>query len=188
MTPHPRVRLALRARALLLVALLLAILGACDAVGLTAPSPSTETPEGTVRLALAAVTNHDYAGLQALTCSLNKDTALAPFLGQSGLSNLKARGIKEREVAAAFAVTFSDVSIKEIHRTETEAFLSLTATGTPTIDPAKMRPIVTKVLKALNSKVTKADVDAAMARLDLTPEKFTTNLTLGKKGSGWLLC
>jgi hypothetical protein len=189
MTRTLRVPRGLRAPALRVVAvLLLVILAGCEAVGLAAPSPTTESPDGTVRLALAAVSDHDYAGLQALTCSLNKEIALVPFLGVSGLINLKSMGIKEREVAGAMAITYSNVSIKEIRRTETEAYVTLEATGTPTIDQTKMRAIVTKVLKAQNSKVTKADIAVAMARLDLTPTKFSTSLTLGKKGTGWLIC
>ena len=178
----------IRTRRLALVALLLVIVAGCDAVGLTTPSLSADSPEGTVRMALDAVTDHDYAGLQRLTCSLTKDNAIAPFFGASGLTSVKAMGIKERELAAAMGIAYSDVSTKEIRRTDTEASVTLEATGTPTIDQAKMRPIVTKVLKVQSSKVTKAQVDAAMAALDLSPTKFSTTLTLAKKGTGWVIC
>ena len=169
-------------------AVLVVVLGACQLAATPEASPTTADPAGTVRLAMAAVTSHDYAALQDLTCSLYKEQALEPFVGMQGLMSLRGYGIKERDVAAALAITYSDVQIKEITRTETDASENVSGTGTPVIDKTKMRAIVTKVVKGVNSKATRADIDAAMSRLDLTPSKFTTIISLAKKGSAWILC
>jgi hypothetical protein len=151
-------------------------------------SGTTDDPQGTVRLGMAAVAVHDYDGVLALTCKQKQDTALEPLLGTSGLASLGNIGVNEREVAEAMAITYTNVSFQEVSRTETAATLKVRLTGTPTIDNVKMRAIMAKVLKNRQSKVTKADVDAAMKQMNLAPETFDATFILVKKGDGWLLC
>jgi hypothetical protein len=151
-------------------------------------SGTTDDPQGTVRLGMAAVAAHDYDGVLALTCKQKQDTALEPLLGTSGLQSLGLIGVNEREVAEAMSITYTNVSFQEVTRTDTAATLNVRLTGTPTIDNVKMRAIMAKVLKSRQSKVTKADVDAAMKRTNLAPATFDATFTLVKKGDGWLLC
>jgi hypothetical protein len=190
--------LFLRARGPLLAVLLLASLAACNAMsGLasTAPTaspttvPTTSDPQGTVRLGIAAVTDHDYRRLQDLTCREHRSSALGPFVGASALSELTSLGVSERDVFAATEISYADVTTEEFTRSEKLATVRWSGTGTVTYDKAKFRALMKRAARDQKVKKTDAELDAAIAQFP-GEESHPINslIDLEKKGKAWLIC
>ncbi len=161
-------------------------LGACSGP----PGANTSDPAGTVSSAFAAAQAGGIAKLSDFACAAHKDDIAAAF-GGAGLSGLAAGGIKPEDIAGAMAMSFENVTTKEVSKTDTTAVVHVTGDMKITIDKDKFKTVMKTVMQAQGVPVDDATLDTMLdgmtTQLSQT-QKIDEDVQVVKEGDKWLLC
>ena len=116
------------------------------------------------RRALDAAQSGGVAKLADFACAAKKDDIAGLFGGRRSWRAWRAR-LDADEVFEAIKLEFKDVQTTEKSRSGDSAVVHLTGTMTVTVDPAKMRDVMKKVMEAQGQPVDDATLDAAIAAM-----------------------
>jgi hypothetical protein len=175
----PRIRIAL-------LAALIAVAVACGG----GPGGAANDPSGAVTGALNAASSGGMAKLADYACAAHKGDIAAAF-GGSDLGSLTAAGIKPEDLFSAFTVAFSNVSTKEVSKTDTTAKVHVTADMKMTIDQAKFKTIMKTVMAAQGLPADDATLDAAITAMSTqfaAGQKLDEDVDVVNEGGKWLIC
>jgi hypothetical protein len=168
-------------------ALALAItLAAC---GGGAPAPAND-PTGTVNAAFTAAQSGGLAKMTDFACAAHKDD-LTKALGGADLGALSGTGINVDDLMSAMQVSFTNVSTKEVSKTDTTATVHVTADMKMTFDQAKFKTILKTMFTAKGLPADDATIDAMLAGMAgamSQTQKLDEDLVLTKEGDKWLIC
>jgi len=175
--------MVLRARGMLLAAILL-LVTACGGAA------STGDPAGSAGAALAAVNGKPITAMADYTCAAQRAN-LASGFGASGMAALQQAGVSLGDLLAAMTLNVSNVSTKEVTRSDTTATVHVTADLTVSFDQQKMRSILIQVLTAQGQVVDNATLDQGMAIINQqvsTPQHIDRDVQMTNEGGKWLIC
>ena len=175
--------MVLRARGMLLGAVLVLIV-ACGGAA------STSDPAGSAQAALAAVNGKPVTAMADYTCAAQRANLLNGF-GASGLATLQQAGVSLSDLLAALTLGVSNVTTKEVTRSDSTATVHVTADMTVSFDQPKMRAILIQVLTAQGQAVDNAMLDQAMALMNQQvskPQHLDRDVQMTNEGGKWLIC
>jgi hypothetical protein len=176
---------AARAAALVLV-VVLAVAGCSGGPG----GGPTNDPAGSVTNALAAVSSGGLAKVTDFACAAHKND-LANAFGGGNADALAAAGVKPEDIYNAMAMSFTNVTTKEVSKTDTAATVHVTADMKITIDKDKFKTLMKTMLSAQGQPADDATVDAIMGGMTSALEqsqKFDQDVQVVNEGGKWLLC
>lgn len=175
----------LRHGAALVIALVLA-LGACSGT----PAANTDNPAGTVSAAFAAAQSGGITKLADFACAAHKND-IAEAFGGADLSGLSALGIKPEDITGAMAMSFENVTTKEVTKSDTAATVRVTADMKITIDKDKFKALMKTAMVAQGQPVDDATLDTmltAMSSQISRSQKLDEVVNVVKEDGKWLLC
>jgi hypothetical protein len=150
---------------------------------------STNDPEGAVKAALSAASTGGVAKLTDFVCAAQKDDPASLF--GTGADSLKAAGIDPTEMFNAMSITVANLATTTKTKTDTAATVHVTGDSTVTVDTAKFKEIMKKVLAAQNKPTDDATLTLVMnamsSQLSKT-SKLDEDVDLVNEGGKWLLC
>lgn len=175
----PRIRSAL-------LAALVVVSVACSGT----PAANTDNPAGTVSAAFAAAQAGGITKLSDFACAAHKND-IAEAFGGADLSGLAALGIKPEDISGAMAVSFENVTTKEISKTDTEAKVQVTADLKMTIDKEKFKTVMKTVMAAQGAPVDDATLDTMITAMSSSLSQTTKvdeEVKVVKEDGKWLIC
>lgn len=174
-----------RRGAALTIVLVLA-LGACSGT----PAANTDNPAGTVSAAFAAAQSGGITKLADFACAAHKNDIAAAF-GGADLSGLSALGIKPEDITGAMAMTFDNVTTKEVTKSESAATVHVTGDMKMSIDKDKFKVLMKTVMAAQGAPVDDATLDTMMTAMSSQlsqTQKLDEDVNVVKEDGKWLLC
>lgn len=168
-----------------LLAALVVVSVACSGT----PAANTDDPAGTVSAAFSAAKAGGITKLADFACAAHKDDIAGAFGGD--LSGLNLPGLKPEDLAGAMAVSFDNVTTKEVSKTDTEATVHVTADMKMTIDKDKFKTVMKTVMAAQGAPIDDATLDTmltAMSAQMSQTQKLDEDVTVVKEGGKWLVC
>jgi hypothetical protein len=175
--------MVLRARGMLLAAILV-LVAACGGSG------SAGDPAGSVQAALSAVNGQPISAMADYTCAAQKANLTSGF-GANAVATLQQAGISLSDLLAALTLGVSNVSTKEVSRSDTTATVHVTADLAVSFDKPKMRAILLQVLVAQGQVVDNAMLDQAMDAMSAQmskPQHIDRDVEMTNEGGKWLIC
>lgn len=169
-----------------LLAALVVVSVACSGT----PAANTDNPAGTVSAAFAAAQSGGIAKLSDFACAAHKND-IAEAFGGADLAGLSALGIKPEDIAGAMAMSFENVTTKEISKTDTEAKVQVLADLKVTIDKDKFRTVMKTVMAAQGAPVDDTTLDTMINAMSTSLSKTTKvdqEVTVVKEDGKWLVC
>lgn len=162
------------------------VIGACSGT----PAANADNPAGTVSAAFTAAQSGGITKLTEFACAAHKNDIAAAF-GGADLSGLSALGIKPEDIAGAMAMTFENVTTKEVTKTDTAATVHVTGDMKVTIDKDKFKTLMKTVLTAQGAPVDDATLDTMMTAMSSQlsqTQKLDEDVNVVKEDGKWLLC
>jgi hypothetical protein len=153
-------------------------------------APSTSDPAGSVKTALAAAQSGGFSKLADYACAAKKGS-IADLFGGGGASSLASAGIDTQQLFDAMKLEFTDINTTETSKTGDTAVVHVTGKAKITIDPAKFRPIMKKMLEAQGQTIDDATLDAALSAMSGQLNQDTAidqTVNLVNEGGKWLIC
>jgi hypothetical protein len=147
-------------------------------------------PAGAVKAGLDATQSGGITKLADYTCAAKKGE-IANLFGAESLSNLTAAGVDVNEVFGAVKFDFKDVQTSEVSRSGESAVVHLSGTMNVSIDEAKMRDVMKKVMEAQGQAIDDATLDmviGAMTTQLAQPTPIDEDVTVVQEGGKWLIC
>jgi hypothetical protein len=178
----------MRTLKLLLAALLTAVTLLIAACG--GGAPSANDPAGSVKAALAATQSGGFSKLADYACAAKKGS-IADLFGGGGASSLASAGIDTQGLFDSMKIEFTDVNASETSKTADAAVVHVTGKAKITVDPAKFRPIMKKMLEAQGQTIDDATLDAALSAMSGQLNQDTAidqTVNLVNEGGKWLIC
>jgi hypothetical protein len=173
----------LRRAAALVLALTLAACGG-------GPGAAANDPAGSVQAAMTAVSSGGFAKMAEFTCAAKKND-LAGAFGGGNLGALEAAGVKADDIFNAMSVSFSNISAKEVSKTDTAAKVHVTADMKMTVDQEKFKAILKTMMAAQGQPVDDATINAAMSAMASSlsqTQKVDEEIDVVNEGGKWLIC
>ncbi len=161
-------------------------IGACSGT----PAANTDNPAGTVSAAFAAAQSGGITKLSEFACAAHKND-IAEAFGGADLSGLSALGIKPEDITGAMAITFENVTTKEVTKSDTAATVHVTGDTKITIDKDKFKALMKTVMAAQGQPVDDATLDTmigAMSTQLSQTQKLDEDVNVVKEDGKWLLC
>jgi hypothetical protein len=174
------------ARVAALALSLVVVVAACGAAG---GGPAND-PTGTVTNALAAVSSGGLAKISDYACAAHKNDLVNAF-GGGNAAALGAAGVKPEDVFNAMSMSFTNVTAKEVTKTDTKATVHVTADAKISFDKDKFKALMKTVLTAQGQPADDATIDAMLAGMSGALEqtqKFDEDVEVVNEGGKWLLC
>jgi hypothetical protein len=174
--------ISLRGAAGLALAIVLAACGGGPA--------AASDPQGTVTAAFAAAQAGGFTKLTDFACAAHKDD-IAQALGGQDLSALQGSGVNVNDMLSALQVSFSNVSTKEVSKTDTAATVHVTADMQMTFDKEKFKTILKTMLGTKGLPTDDATVDAMLSGMSSAmsqTQKVDEDIVLTNEGGKWLIC
>lgn len=161
--------------------------------GCGAGAPNTSDPAGSVSAALDAARSGGFAKLVDYTCAAQKSNFASLFggAGSGGLGSLAALGIDANSLFDAMKVDFQDVTTTETSSSDTEATVHIKGKMLITLEEAKMREILKKVLEAQGQPTNDQVLDGAMQMLGgqlSQTQDLDEDVQIVKENGKWLVC
>jgi len=175
--------ISMRSVAALTLAIMLAACGG-------GPAGVTNDPAGSVQGAMAAVSSGGLGKMAEFTCAAKKDD-LASAFGGGNLGALEAAGIKADDIFNAMSVSFSNITTKEVSKTDTAAKVHVTADMKMTVDPEKFKTILKTMMAAQGQPADDATINAmltGMASSLSQTQKIDSDIDVVNEGGKWLIC
>ena len=173
-------------------ALIALVTAAAVVTGCGGGAPSANDPAGTVTSAFAAAESGGLARLTEFACAAQAASVTSMFgASASDFAQLQAAGIDANELLDALKVDFENVQASETSRSGTTATVHVTGTATMTVDEAKMKAVLAKVLEAQGMPADEATLDAAMAMMGgqlSQSQQIDEDVTVVQEGGKWLIC
>jgi hypothetical protein len=171
----------------LLVATVLSVgVAACSG----APAANQSEPAGTVKAAMDAAQSGGVAKLADFACAAKKGE-ISSLFGGGELGSLAALGVDPNDVFNAVKMDFKDIQTTEKSKSGDNAVVHVTGNMTITIDPAKVRDIMKKMMEGQGQSVDDATLDAALAAMSsqLTQtQALDEDIPVVQEGGKWLIC
>jgi hypothetical protein len=174
------------ARVAALVLSLVLVTAACGAAG----GGPTNDPAGSVTNALAAVSSGGLAKSSDYACAAHK-TDLVNAFGGNNAAALAAAGVKPEDVFNAMSMSFTNVTTKEVSKTDAKATVHVTADAKISFDKDKFKALMKTVLTAQGQPADDATLDAMLSGMSGALEqtqKFDEDVEVVNEGGKWLLC
>ncbi len=147
-------------------------------------------PAAGAKTALDGIQSGGLAKIGDFACAAKQGDVASLFGGES-VGSLTALGMDPNEVFNAVKLEFKDVKTEEKSRSGDSAVVHLSGSMTVTVDPAKMRDILKKVMEAQGQPADDAVIDAAItamgSQLSQT-QAIDEDVTMVQEGGKWLLC
>jgi hypothetical protein len=162
------------------------ILAAC---GGSAPTAGSD-PQGTVTAAFTAAQSGGFLKLTDFACAAHKDD-IAQALGGQDLSALQGSGVNVNDMLSALQVSFSNLTTKEVSKTDTAATVHVTADMQMSFDKEKFKTILKTMLGAKGLPTDDATVDAMLSGMSSAmtrTQKVDEDIMLTNEGGKWLIC
>lgn len=175
----------LRHGAALIIAVVLA-LGACSGT----PAANTDNPAGTVSAAFSAAQSGGITKLSDFACAAHKNDIAAAF-GGADLSGLSALGMKPEDITGAMAMTFENVTTKEVTKSDAAATVHVTGDMKISIDKDKFKALMKTVLAAQGAPVDDATLETMMTAMSSQlsqTQKLDEDVNVVKEDGKWLIC
>lgn len=172
-------------RSVVAAAVLIIAVAGCGGTG-----ASQSEPAGAVKAAMDAAQSGGIAKMADYACAAQKDNIEGLF-GGGGLGSLESLGISADDLAAAMKMEFKDIQTTEKSKSGNNAVVHVKATMTITLDPAKMRELMKKVMEAQGTPVDDAMLDTIISGMSsqLTQtEPIDDDVAVVQEGGKWLLC
>ena len=147
-------------------------------------------PAGAVKAALDATQSGGIAKLADYACAAKKGD-IANLFGGESVGSLTALGIDPNEVFGAVKFEFKDVQTSEVSRSGDSAVVKLKGTMNISIDAAKMREAMKKVMEAQGQPVDDATLDMVIGGMTTQlsqPTPIDEDVTVVQEGGKWLIC
>ena len=147
-------------------------------------------PAGAVKAGLDATQSGGITKLADYTCAAKKGE-ITNLFGADSLSNLSAAGVDVNEVFGAVKFDFKDVQTSEKSRSGDSAVVHLSGTMNVSIDEAKMRDVMKKVMEVQGQPIDDATLDmviGAMTTQLSQPTPIDEDVTVVQEGGKWLIC
>ena len=147
-------------------------------------------PASAVKAGLDATQSGGITKLADYTCAAKKGE-LTNLFGAESLSNLSAAGVDVNEVFGAVKFDFKDVQTSEVSKSGDSAVVHLSGTMNVSIDEAKMRDVMKKVMEVQGQAVDDATLDmviGAMTTQLSQPTPIDEDVTVVQEGGKWLIC
>jgi hypothetical protein len=147
-------------------------------------------PAGAVKAALDATQSGGITKLADYACAAKKGD-IANLFGGESVSSLTALGVDPNEVFGAVKFEFKDVQTSEVSRTGESAVVRLNGTMNISIDAAKMRDVMKRVVEAQGQPVDDATLDMVIAGMTSQlsqPQPIDEEVTVVQEGGKWLIC
>ena len=147
-------------------------------------------PAGAVKAGLDATQSGGITKLADYTCAAKKGE-LTNLFGAESLSNLTAAGVDVNEVFGAVKFDFKDVQTSEVSKSGDSAVVHLSGTMNVSIDEAKMREVMKKVMEVQGQAIDDATLDmviGAMTTQLRQPTPIDEDVTMVQEGGKWLIC
>jgi hypothetical protein len=152
---------------------------------------STDTPAGALNAAIAAAESNGLDAMVDFACEARKGDIAEAFGGGGGMEGLAALGIDPNELFDAMKVDFQDVTTTETSSTDTEATVHIKGKMLITLEEAKMREILKKVLEAQGQPTNDQVLDGAMQMLGgqlSQTQDLDEDVQIVKDNGKWLVC
>jgi hypothetical protein len=152
---------------------------------------NTDTPAGALNAAMAAAESGGLDAMVDFACEARKGDIAAAFGGGGDLGGLAQLGIDPNELFDAMKVDFQDVTTTETSTSDTEATVHLKAKVAVTLDQAKMREILKKVLEAQGQPANDQVLDGAIQMMggQLSQlQDIDEDVQVVKENGKWLVC
>ena len=169
-----------------LLAVLVVVSVACSGT----PAANTDNPAGTVSAAFTTVQSGGITKLADFACAAHKND-IAEAFGGADMSGLAALGIKPEDITGAMAMSFENVTTKEVAKTDTEATVHVTADMKLTIDKDKFKTLMKTVMTAQGAPADDATLDTMIGAMSSQLSKTTKvdeDMKVVKEDGKWLLC
>ncbi|HEX5824996.1 MAG TPA: hypothetical protein VFY18_11115 [Candidatus Limnocylindrales bacterium] len=147
-------------------------------------------PAGSVQAAMTAVSSGGLAKMVEFSCAAKKADLTSAF-GGGNLGALEAAGIKADDIFNAMSISFSNVTTKEVSKTDTAATVHVTADMKTSVDATKFKAILKTMMAAQGQPVDDATIDAAMTAMSTSlsqTTKLDEDLSVVNEGGKWLIC
>ena len=172
-------------RSLVVAAVLILTVAGCAGA-----APNQSEPAGAVRSALDAAQSGGIAKLADYACEAKKADITSLFGGE-GVGSLAALGIDPNDVFNAMKMEFKDIQTTEKSKSGDSAVVHLTGSLTVTIDPAKMRDMMKKMMEAQGQSVDDATLDAAIGAMSSQlsqTQAIDEDVPVVQEGGKWVIC
>jgi hypothetical protein len=164
--------------------LIISLVGCSGGIG----GANQSDPAGAVKAAMDAAQSGGVAKLADYTCAAKKNDIAGLFGGSGDLTSL---GLTADEVAGAMKMEFKDLQTSEKSKSGTNAVVHVTGNMTITLDPAKMRELMKKVMQAQGQPVDDATLDLAINAMSsqLTQtQPLDEDIDVVQENGKWVLC
>jgi hypothetical protein len=161
-------------------------LGACGG----GPAGNANDPSGVVNAAFAAAQSGGLGKLTEFACAAHKDDIAGAF-GGGDLGALAAAGIKAEDIFGAMTMSFSNITTKEVAKTDTKATVHVTGDMQINIDKEKFKTIAKTMFTAQGLPADDATINTmvdAMATQMSKTQKLDDDVEVVNEGGKWLLC
>ena len=160
--------------------------GACGG----GPGGAANDPSGAVSGALAAAQSGGLGKLSDFACAAHKSDIMGAF-GGGNLGALTAAGVKPEDLFGAMTVSFTNVTTKEVSKTDTTAKVHVTGDIAIKIDPEKFKTVAKAMFTAQGLPADDATINAmvaGMANSMSSTQKIDSDIDVVNEGGKWLIC
>jgi hypothetical protein len=152
---------------------------------------SQSDPAGAVKAAMDAAQSGGIAKLVDYTCEAKKGDIATLFGGGSSTGGLGALGLTADDIAAAMKMEFKDIQTTETSKSGNNAVVHVKGNMTITMDPAKMRELMKKVMQAQGQPIDDATLDTimtSMASSMSTSQPLDEDIPVVQENGKWVIC
>jgi hypothetical protein len=179
--------LARSARAVALASAVVIAVAACGG----GPGGAANDPSGVVTAAFAAAQSGGLAKLSDFACAAHKDDVATALGGAGDLGALTAAGLKIDDILGAMSVSVSNLTTKEVSRTDTAATVHVTGDMAIKIDPEKFKTIAKTMFAAQGLPADDTTINAMVSAMSTqlsTTQKVDEDIAVVNEGGKWLIC
>ncbi len=147
-------------------------------------------PAGAVKSAMDAAQSGGLAKLADYACAAKKSDITGLF-GGGDAGALGSLGLTSDEIAGAMTMAFKDIQTTEKSKSGNNAVVHVAGNMTITMDPAKMRDLMKKVMQAQGQPVDDAQLDViigSMAGSLSQSQPIDEDINVVQENGKWVLC
>jgi hypothetical protein len=148
-------------------------------------------PATAVKSAMDAAQSGGIAKLADYTCAAKKGDIATMFGGGASTGGLGALGLTADDIAGAMKMEFKDIQTTETSKSGNNAVVHVKGNMSITMDPAKMRELMKKVLQAQGQPADDVTLNAIVAGLTASPttsQALDEDIPVVQENGKWVLC
>ena len=155
-------------------------------------APNVADPAGAVNAAFGAVEAGGLARVNEFVCAANAGDPTSIFGGDAGsLEDLQAAGVDPNELVDAMKIDFENIQTTETSKSGSAATVHVTGDARITLDEAKFREIMKKVMEAQGLPTDDATIDGVMQMVSGSmseTQAIDEDVELVQENGKWLIC